>query len=209
VEAPGISARLRAKITLVPDSMTSHSTAEAQRDPRRVGGPLALTAVTLALISWPIAFNLGAYGEIFYDDIFRVTVASSVLFVISLVNPIYPSPWIWLVRLALASPMLWLVVAAWFEGSTSAALDRPAFVAWIVLILVGSVPLTLRLLVDLFMPELTTAASRKLVLSVVGIVSVVGVTGFVVGRENGRFLTCSDFAIAGSAEPDNCDKSSG
>ena len=196
-------------MTVVSDSMTSNSAAGVPSDPRRVGGPMALTAVTLALISWPIAFNLGAYGEVFYDDVFSVIVAASVLFVISLVNPLYPSPWIWLVRLALISPMLWLVAAAWLEGSTSAALDRPVFVVWIVVILVGSVPLTLRLLVDLFMPELTAAASRKILLSIAGLVALVATTGFVVGRENDRFLTCADFAIAGSAEPDNCARSAG
>lgn len=182
--------------------------AEADGTRRRVGGPLALTGVTLGLLTWPIAFDLGAYGEIFYDDIFRVVVAASVLFVITLANPIYPSPWVWLVRAALAAPMLWLLTAAWVEGSTTNALNRPVFVVWMVLILLVSVPLTLRLLMDMFMPELTSAASRKILSSIVALIAAVGAIGFVVGRENDRFMTCSDFSIAGSAEPENCVKSS-
>lgn len=170
----------------------------------RVGGPLALTAVTLGLLTWPIAFNLGAYGEIFYDDIFRVVVASSILFVITIANSAYPSPWNWVVPITLAAPLVWFLTAAWVEGSTSSALDRPVFVVWIVLILLVSVPVTLRLLIDLFLPELSGAGSRRILATVVLLVVIVGVVGFVVGRENDRFMTCSDFSVAGSAEPDNC-----
>ena len=165
---------------------------------------MALTAVTLGLIIWPLAFNFGAYGEVLYGDVFSIVVASTILFVITLVNPVYPSPWIWVVRVALVAPMGWLLTAAWVEGSTSAALDRPGFVVWMVLIIVVSVPVTLRLLVDMFMPELTGAASRKVLWSIVALVVIVGAIGFVVGRENPRFMTCADFAIAGSAEPENC-----
>ena len=104
---------------------------------------------------------------------------------------------------ALIAPMLWLVAAAWVDGSTSAALDRPLFVVWIVLILLVSVPISLRLLVDMFKPELTGAP-------------VGGCCGrsshwrcrerhrLRRGREDHRFLTCGDFAVAGSAEPETC-----
>lgn len=165
---------------------------------------MALTAVTLGLIVWPLAFNFGAYGEVLYGDVFKMVVAATILFVITLVNPVYPSPWIWVVRVALAAPLAWMVTAAWVEGSTTAALDRPAFVVWMVLIVFVSVPITVRLLVDMFMPELTSAAGRKVLWSVVALVGIVGAIGFVVGHENPRFMTCADFAIAGSAEPENC-----
>ncbi len=165
---------------------------------------MALTAVTLGLIIWPLAFNFGAYGEVLYGDVFSIVVASTILFVITLVNPVYPSPWIWFVRLALAAPMAWLLTAAWVEGSTSAALDRPGFAAWMVLIVLVSVPITVRLLVDMFMPELTGTSGHKVLWSIVALVAIVGAIGFVVGRENPRFMTCADFAIAGSAEPENC-----
>ena len=174
-----------------------------------IGGPLAVTAVTLGLLTWPIGFNLGAYGEVFYEDVFRVVVASTILFVITVLRAPYEGPWIWVVRAALAAPMLWLLSAAWVEGSTSAALDRPGFALWLLAILLVSVPVTLRLLIDLFMPELAAAPSRRLLWSIVSLVAVVGVVGFVVGRENDRFLTCSDFTVAGSAEPENCARSEG
>ena len=171
-----------------------------------VGGPLAVASVTLGLLTWPIAFNLGAYGEIFYDDVFRVVVASSILFVVTVINRPYPSPLIWLVAAALLAPLLWILTSAFVVGSTSEALDRPFFVSWLVLILFVSVPLTLRLLVDMFTPELSRAGSRQMLLGIVALVAAVGLTGFVVGSENPRFMTCADFAVAGASEPENCAK---
>ena len=69
-----------------------------------------------------------------------------------------------------------------------------------------SQPITLRLLVDMFTPELTQAGSRRMTLAIVSLVAAVGLIGFAVGRENDRFMSCADFAIAGSSEPKNCVK---
>lgn len=174
------------------------------RDARRVGGPLAVASITLGLLTWPIAFNLGAYGEVFYDDIHSIVVASTVLLVITIVNPVYPRPWRWLVWAALAAPLLWFLTAAFVVGSTSDALERPGFVAWLVLIAVISVPLTLRLLVDLFTPELARTRNRRRTRAVVALVAAVGIIGFVVGWQHPRFMTCADFAVAGASEPKGC-----
>jgi hypothetical protein len=170
----------------------------------RVRGPLAVAGVTLGLLTWPIAFNLGAYGQVLYDDVFRVMVAATILFVVTLINPAYPGPWRWLVSIALAAPLAWFLAASIMVGSTSEALDRPVFVLALGLILLFSLPITLRLLVDLFTPELTSERSRRLTLSIVALVAVVGILGFAFGRNNHRYMTCGDFAIAGAAEPDNC-----
>lgn len=172
--------------------------------PRRLNGPLALAAITLGLLTWPIAFNLGAYGEIFYTNIFQVVVASAILLVIVVVNDAVDGPRRWIVRSALAAPMVWLLAAGYVVGSTSEALDRPVFAVSLGVILAVSVPLTLRLLVDVAMPELSLAGSRRMTLSIVALVVVLGVIGFAVGRQHPRFMTCSDFAIAGSAEPEGC-----
>jgi len=172
---------------------------------RRITGSLAVTCVTLGLITWPLAFNLGAYGEVFYDDIFRIVVASSVLFVITTVTPPHPSPWIWVVRAALISPLAWMLTAAFVVGSTSEALERPEFVIWLVAVVIVSVPFSLRLLIDLFAPELAEHADRRSALALAALVVAIGVIGFSAGRNNDRFLTCYDFAVAGSSEPDNCD----
>jgi len=184
------------------DSHRAIVNAEASR--RHIGGPLAIAAMTLGLLTWPIAFNLGAYGEVLYDDIFRVIVAASILLVITIVNPAYERPWRWLVWIALAAPLVWFVAAAVIAGSTSEAMENPVFVVSLAVIALVSVPITLHLLVELFTPELTRTGSRRLTLSIVALVAVVGLVGFTFGLNNDRYMTCSDFALAGASEPDNC-----
>ena len=170
----------------------------------QLGGALAVTCITLGLITWPLAFNLGAYGEVFYDDIFRVVVASSILFAIVTITRPYRSPQIWLVLGALASRLAWMLAAGFVVGSTSEALDQPAFLLWLVLILLISVPISLRLLLDLFTPEVSQLADRRIGIGVGALIIVVAGLGFVAGRNNDRFMTCADFAVAGSSEPENC-----
>jgi hypothetical protein len=176
----------------------------ADRQATEIGGPLALTAMTLGLVTWPIAFDLGAYGVVMYDDVFRIVVASTILCVITLVRCPYESPQRWLVPVALAGPLAWLSSASVLVGSTAEAMDRPAFVIALVAVLVVSVPITLKLLLDLFEPELVRARSRRLTLIVVGLVGVVALIGFLVGANNHRYMTCEDFRIAGASEPENC-----
>ncbi|MDY6997596.1 MAG: hypothetical protein SW019_13415 [Actinomycetota bacterium] len=106
--------------------------------------------------------------------------------------------------LALSAPLAWLLAAVLLNGSTSDALDRPVF-AWVaVVIVVVSVPLTLRLLFELFYPELTTPAHRRQKAGVVVLVAVVALVGFLAGHGNDRLMTCSDFVVAGAHAPDNC-----
>lgn len=170
----------------------------------RVRGPLAVAGVTLGMLTWPIAFNLGAYGAVLYEDIFQLVVASSILLVITVVSPVYPTPWRWLVWAALAAPLCWLLAAGFVVGSTSEALQRTEFAVALGLIVLVSVPLTLRLLVDVLTPELARSGSRRITRAVVALVLSVGLVGFVVGRQHPRFMTCADFAIAGAFEPENC-----
>ncbi|MFW2333738.1 hypothetical protein [Ilumatobacter sp.] len=184
--------------------MADHPPPARPAESRAYGGPLALAAVTLGLLTWPIAFNLGAYGEIFYTNVFQVVVASTILLVVAVVDDSTSSRWNWSVRVALAAPMVWLLAAGYLVGSTSEALDRPGFAVSLVVILCCSVPLTLRLLVKLSMPELSQAGSRRILLSIVTLVAVVGAIGYLVGREHPRFMTCADFSVAGAAEPEGC-----
>lgn len=169
-----------------------------------ISGPVAVTSLALALITWPLAFNLGAYGTVFYDDIFTVVVSSSILVVLTVVYRPFGRVGNWVTGLALSAPLAWFVAAVVVNGSTSGALDRPFF-AWVaVVILVVSVPLTLRLLFELFYPELTAPARHRQRLGLVALVAVVTLVGFVVGHNNDRIMECSDFVVAGSHAPENC-----
>ena len=57
-----------------------------------------------------------------------------------------------------------------------------------------------------FVPEVAASRYRRPTLSMLALVAVVGSIGFTFGRNNDRFMTCPDVAIASAAEPDNCAK---
>jgi hypothetical protein len=167
-------------------------------------GTAAIASVTLGLLTFPIAFNLGAYDQVLYPDVFRVLVASFVLLCLSFFAPTYTGRRLWFTRVVLASPALWVAVSAIALGSTAEATSRPFFIAWFAAIVLVSVPVTLMMLLDMFNPDITTTRNRQISLWVTGVVIVVAIAGYVVGANNDRLMTCADFAIAGSAEPDGC-----
>lgn len=175
-------------------------------DSRPLGGPLAVAAMTLGLLAWPIGFNLGAFGVVFYTDFFRVVVASTVLLLVVVIDRPYDSPWNLLAGAALALPVTWLVVAGFVVGSITEAVERAGFIVWLVVVLAVSVPVTLRLLVDMFLPDVSQSGSTRLVVGMAALALAVAILGLAVGASNDRFMTCQDFAIAGSAEPSNCSR---
>lgn len=196
-------------MTADPDGGGEHprSPGPAARWAARVGheGPLAVACVSLALLTFPVAFNLGAYGEVLYPDVFRILVASFVVLCVTFFTPAYGGRRLWVTRIVLASPGAWLAASLLILGSTAEATERPAFLAWLLATIAISVPVTLKMLFDLFDPELHAEQGWRLTGIVAGVVVVVAVAGFVIGTHNDRVMTCDDFVIAGSAEPENCD----
>lgn len=167
-------------------------------------GPTAVATVTVALIAWKIAFNLGAYGEVFYEDVFGFVVASTVGLVIATVVSPRDQRARWFTMGALVSPVLWFALAAILFDSTAAAASDPVFGVLALGIVVVAVPTGLKLLLDLFTPDLTSLHhTRALGFATLTIV-VVAAAGFAVGANNDAFLTCDDFKVAGSDTPSNC-----
>lgn len=180
--------------------------AQGPDEPGRDGsyGPAAVALLTITLTAWPIAFNLGAYRAVFYQDVFQVVVVSVVGFFLTVVKPPYRGRTLLFTRVALAAPMAWMAAAVVVFGSLGAATSNAIYGVLGLLIAVVSVPLVLRLLIDMFARDLTAAQDRAMLTTGVAVVVLIAVAGFVVGRNNDAFLTCEDFTIAGSDEPVNC-----
>ena len=65
-------------------------------------------------------------------------------------------------------------------------------------------PFVLWVVARLLAPNYFTLPDRKTKLVVIGIVAVVALIGFAVGRLDHHFLTCEDFQVAGDDTPSNC-----
>jgi hypothetical protein len=173
-------------------------------DRGRTYGPVAVAIVTIALTAWPLAFNLGAYDAIFYQDVFQIVVVSTVAFAIVLVQPPYDGLALWFTRIALAAPAVWLTGVALLFDSLGAAVNNVVYGLAGLVIAVVSIPTVLRVLIELFTPDLALHENRRVLSFTVGVVALVAIAGFAIGRNNDAFLTCDDFKIAGSDQPTNC-----
>jgi hypothetical protein len=175
-------------------------------DDSRLGqyGPFAIAVVTVSLVVFPITFNLGAYGQVFYEDIFRFVVAATAGLGVSILASPYVGWRRWLVDVALGAPALWLLLAAVFTDSTADAATNPVLGPMALVIGVVSVPTVLRMLIDLFVPGFGSFADTRLVVGGLVVIALIGVSGLLIGIHNDRFLTCDDFKVAGADQPENC-----
>lgn len=167
-------------------------------------GPAAVATVSLSLVVWPIAFNLGAYGEVFYDDVFRLVVAAAAAFAIGAVASPYQGWRRWFSQTALAAPALWFALAVTLFDSTAAAASDPVLGGLGLLVAVVAVPMVLKLLMDLFTPELSSTRISARLAYAAAVVVLVASAGFAVGANNDAFMTCDDFKVAGADQPSNC-----
>jgi len=180
--------------------------AELSEDPSAVGryGPFAIAVVTISLVAYPIAFNLGAYGLVFYEDVFQFVVAATAGLGVSILASPYTGRRRWLVNAALGAPALWLLVATIFTDSVSDAVTNPILGPAGLVVAVVSIPTVLRMLIDMFVPGFRSYTDNRLLFGGLAVVVVIAAAGLYMGAANDRFLTCEDFKIAGSDQPKNC-----
>ncbi|MDX2382159.1 MAG: hypothetical protein QNM02_20670 [Acidimicrobiia bacterium] len=167
-------------------------------------GPFAIAIVTMSIVVWPIAFNLGAFGEVFYLDVFQFVVVASAGLGISLLSSPYHGGRRLFTSLALAAPAAWFVLAVVVTESTAEAATGPVLGPLAFVIAVVAVPVVLKMVTDMFVPGFRAFDQRKLLYGGLAIIVAIAVVSFAAGRNNQRFLTCGDFKVAGSDQPSNC-----
>ena len=181
-------------------------TTDTRADPSAVGryGPFAIAVVTISLVVFPIAFDLGAYRQVFYEDVFRFVVAATAGLSVSLLATPYRGWRCWSTNAALAAPALWLVAATAFTDSVADAATNPVLGSAALVVGIVSIPTVLRMLIDMFVPGFRSYTDKRLLVGGLAAMVAIAVPEYLIGANNDRFLTCDDFKVAGSNEPDNC-----
>lgn len=171
--------------------------ADRQRDV-----PLGVVMVGMAAVAWWPAFTLGAWGEVFFDDILGFWAASSAAFVFVLLErrPL----WGRIGRAAvLLVPTAWLVLNFLVDSDSDNVAIALVDLAALLVVLV-CVPFTLWVLLRIVWPDFvdrTPTRRRWLIVAVVGGIVVIA---YVLGLNQANFLTCDDFAISGNSLPPGC-----
>jgi hypothetical protein len=157
-------------------------------------------AVPAALLAFWIGFNLGAFDEIFFDQVLGVWVTATVVLVASLMSKLPPRSW-W-GRLVLLMPTAWFITATLIDpGQSGGAIDILFVVT--VLATVITLPFIGWILVTAINPDfLDLPRVNKSAIVAAALVFFLG--GWTLGTQNNRFLTCDDFKVSGADQPANC-----
>ncbi len=159
-----------------------------------------LIAVASSSVAFMLAFNLGAYGEVFFDQIFTVWITATIVFIASIISRLPPNGWP--ARLLLLLPSVWLLVA-WIDNPRNEDAGESLLLILTLLITVVALPFVAWLLVATINPDFRDLP-RSNKLAVGGVVVVFFVAGLFFGARNDVLLTCDDFKVSGNDLPDNC-----
>jgi len=159
-----------------------------------------LILVPSASLGFALAFNLGAFGVVFFDQILTVWVIATIVLVASLVSAIPPNGW-W-GRIILLLPTFWLLLA--FGGPSAAVgiVEDPVAVTAIIISAV-CLPFIAWILIAAINPDFLELPNRNRVVVIAAVLAFV-VVGWAFGYRNDTFLNCDDFTVSGNDLPQNC-----
>ncbi|WP_375386420.1 hypothetical protein [uncultured Microbacterium sp.] len=171
-------------------------------DRRRRDIPVGVVMVGMAVVTWWPAFTLGAWGEIFFDQLMALWAASIAAFVFVLVEhrPVRGR----LARaFALLLPSLWVVLMFFIGDETQDVFVVLVQLSALLAVFIG-MPFTIWVLVRIIWPDFGTGMPGRTKWLIVLVVLGVAAASFVLGLNQSRFLTCEDFTISGNSEPPGC-----
>ena len=161
-----------------------------------------LISVASASVAFMLAFNLGAYGEVFFDQIFTVWIAATLVFLGSILTRLPPNTWP--SRLVLLLPTVWILIA-WVDNPRKEDAGESALLWLTLLITVIALPFAAWILVSTINPDFRDLA-RSYKITIGAVVVVVFAVGYLIGARNDVLLTCDDFKVSGNDLPANCVK---
>lgn len=169
-------------------------------------GAFFIAALAIAQAVWIISFNLGAYGDVFFEHLFMVWAAS----IAALLARLFigrtaegESYFGWLGALLLLAPTLWIATEVLTLGNNSAAVQWFRFFLT-VLTLGVALPYIGFVIVNTALPEIAEIQHPRLRLGLVVISLFITVLAYIVGAKNYYVMSCQEFETAGASLPDNC-----
>jgi hypothetical protein len=174
-----------------------------------------ISAMALSAAVSTSAFWFGVYGTIFFEKLLYVWVAASAallasFFVPRLDVPAVKLPW-WRGRFLLGLPTVWLALSAFVDIESYRPESLASWALWLVALTSAflTLPYLLYVIIVAVVPDIDRLTNPKLRGALLGIVALMGVVGFVIGKNHPLFLTCENFKIGGHDMPENCRRADG
>jgi hypothetical protein len=161
-------------------------------------------SIALSTATWNLAFNLGAYRTVFFNEIFLawVAVTAILLAVILIPDKKIPIPW-WGILLMAVPTLAVVLQIANQEGKLDIISDW-VLVAINAFAFLICLPYALYVAANIANADLLQLPNRRLRISLIVIVITVGLAGYWIGANNDLLLNCGDFKISGNDQPTNC-----
>lgn len=181
------------------------STQDDQNSKPQQGTHFFLAAIVLAVAIWPIGFNLGAYGTVFFGILLQVWVMSlAALLAGLLVNKSRDNDVLTRTDVVLlALPSLWLLsnmLRMEYDSTAVRWLNDALMLATAFF----SIPHIIHIVMPIAMPQVTDVRGTRRTLHLAVLTVVIAAASFAIGYRNDLFMTCADFEVADNAEPTNC-----
>jgi len=170
-----------------------------------------IAAIALSATVANAAFWYGVFGEIFFTNLLYVWLAATAALLASLFIPQMETPLLklpWRGRFILALPTVWLVLDAFIDVEAYTPNTPGTWVLWLVTLASAflTLPYLLYIIIVAVVPDIDRLTHTKLRVALLGIVLVMGMAGFAIGKNHPRFLTCENFKVGGHDIPKNCRK---
>jgi hypothetical protein len=170
-----------------------------------------ISAIALSATVSNAAFWYGVVGEIFFTHLLYVWVAATAALLASLFIPQMETPLLklpWRGRFILALPTVWLVLAAFIDVEAYRPNSPGTWVLWVVTLASTflTLPYLLYVIIVAVVPDIDRLTHTKLRVALLGILLVMGMAGFVIGKNHPLFLTCENFKVGGHDIPAKCRK---
>lgn len=159
-----------------------------------------LIAVGSASVAFMLGFNFGAFGVVFFDQVFTVWVVATIVFVASIFTRLEPQTWPR--RVVLVIPSFWLILS-WLNNNTDLERIDDFTIVFTVVVTLVPLPFVGWILITTINSEFAELPRRNKAV-VIATVGLFLVAGLVLGARNDLVLDCDDFKVSGNDLPDNC-----
>ena len=163
-----------------------------------------LITVAIAYPAWEFGFELGTYGQLFFEKVFVAWSISTALFAVFLLVPKDRLEVPRLAWYATAIPSLWLVLALIVRTTPEVKLLGYLLTAVGLVAYVACFPYVIYMAISIAYPDLLKLKRLRSRIAICAIILGLVLTGFVAGKNHQYFLTCADFEISGNFVPENC-----
>ncbi len=161
-----------------------------------------VSAVAASVAVWQVSFNLGAFGVVFFSQIFTAWVTASATFLGCLWLSSERSP-VGRGGLALMAFPTVGFIFTFVKSVTENSLIDFLGTASALISYVFCLPYTVYVIFSITHEEVVKL-SRQMRVKLITIAAIVGLIGYFVGSHNYLFLSCDDFKISGNDLPTNC-----